>query len=475
MPVAAASTCASHQPSAVPGRHVPLVSLLFLAFVSAVLLVFYRLPGRWQPTWLLAASYVFCASYGWKVLAALLALTVANFLLARPAALIGGRGRPTLSAGLLLRDGVAAGTFMGIDRSAAWWALPVGLSFYSLQAISYQIDLRRGQISPQPGFVGLALYLGYFPKLLAGPIERARSFLPQLTAERVLDADRLGGALTLIVVGLVRKVLIGDPLWAKIPEAAFTSPESASALLAWLAVYTIALYNDFAGYTSIARGVSSLFGIDLSPNFASPFLARSFTEFWNRWHITLSQWLRDYVFVPLSRALLRRGFAFEGAVNVVVPAMLTMLASGLWHGTGWHMLVWGGLHGSYLVAEKARQSIRPKPPPGTWPLPRRIAAALAVVGVAIVSNAFFRLSVADAVAFLGAALTPAAPPWPDPLVVLLVGLGFWIDWVQWRKRDELVFLRWPPAARRAALAAALLALLVAFQFDTNTGFVYEEF
>ena len=468
----------------------PVVSLLFLIFLSATLLVFYRLPGRWQPTWLLAASYAFCASYGWKILAALVALTVANFVLSRPAALVGGRGRWTLYAavavnlgslaffkfaGLLLRDGVASGSFMGVDRSTAWWALPIGLSFYSLQAISYQIDLRRGQISPPPGFVGLALYLGYFPKLLAGPIERARSFLPQLTAERVLDTDRLAVAVTLIVVGLARKVLIGDSLSAMIPRAVFTSPENASALLAWLAVYTIALYNDFAGYTSIARGVSGLFGIDLSPNFASPFFAHSFTEFWNRWHITLSQWLRDYVFLPGSRALLRRGFAFEGAVNVVLPAMATMLASGLWHGTGWHMLVWGGLHGSYLVAEKARRSIRPKPPPAGWPLPRRIAAALIVTGAVILTNVFFRLSVADAVAFLGAALTPAVPPWPNPLVVLLVGVSFWVDWVQWRNHDELAFLRWPPAARRALLAVALLAVFVAMQFDTKSGFVYEQF
>jgi hypothetical protein len=155
--------------------------------------------------------------------------------------------------------------------------------------------------------------------------------------------------------------------------------------------------------------------------------------------------------------------------------MVTMLASGLWHGTGWHMLVWGGLHGSYLVAEKARRSSRPKPPPDAWPLSRRIAAALIVTGAVILANAFFRLGVADAAAFLVAALTPAVPPWPDPLVVLLVGLGFWIDWVQWRKRDELVFLRWPLAARRALLAAALLALFVAFQFDTQSGFVYERF
>jgi D-alanyl-lipoteichoic acid acyltransferase DltB (MBOAT superfamily) len=295
-----------------------------------------------------------------------------------------------------------------------------------------------------------------------------------LTADRDLDAERRAVAVSLIVVGLVRKLLIGDPLMATIPHGVFTGPAEASGLLVWLFVYTIALYQDFAGYTSIARGVSSLFGIDLSPNFDSPLLARSFTEFWNRWHMSLSQWLRDYVFVPISRALLRRGYAFEGAVNLVVPAMATMLASGLWHGTGWHMLVWGGLHGAYLAAEKARRARSPAPPPDRWPLAWRVAGAVFVVGVVVLTNAFFRLSVGQALAFLTAALTPAAPTWPAPRVAALLALGFGIDWLQWRSRDELVFLRWPPAVRRAALAAALLALFTAGRLE-GTSFVYERF
>jgi D-alanyl-lipoteichoic acid acyltransferase DltB (MBOAT superfamily) len=468
---------------------VPLVSPLFLAFLLVSLLVFYSLPGRWQPAWLLAASYLFCASQGWKVLALLILLTLANFVLSRPVCLSPARARWTLlaalavnlgpllffkSAQLLLSEQAAAGSFMGVSGSAAWWALPIGLSFYALQAVSFQIDLRRGQVSP-PGFVGLAIYLGYFPKLLAGPLERAGCFLPQLTADRDLDAKRRAVAVSLIVVGLVRKLLIGDPLMATIPPAVFTSPAEASGLLVWLFVYTVALYQDFAGYTSIARGVSSLFGIDLSPNFDSPFFARSFTEFWNRWHMSLSQWLRDYVFVPVSRALLRRGYAFEGAVNLVVPAMATMLASGLWHGTGWHMLVWGGLHGAYLAAEKARRARRPAPTPDRWRLVWRVAGAVAVVGVVTLTNVFFRLSVGKALGFLTAALTPAAPAWPDPRVAALLALGLGIDWLQWRSREELFFLRWRPAARRAALAAALLALFTTGRLEGATSFVYERF
>jgi hypothetical protein len=280
------------------------------------LLIFLSPAGRWQPTWLLVASYAFCASYGWKVLGALVALTAANFVLAAggPGP---GRGRWTLAAAVAVNSvpgvlQVAGSCCAMVSPPEASWASidPAhgGAADRSIVLFAasrlYQIDLRRGQIPSPPGFVGLA---STRVLLAARGSHRTRPpFLPQLTADRVLDANRLAVAVTPIVVGLVRKVLIGDPLSAMIPGAVFTSPENASALLAWLAVYTIALYNDFAGYTSIARGVSSLFGIDLSPNFASPLFARSFTEFWNRWHITLSQWLRDYVFLPGSRALLRR-------------------------------------------------------------------------------------------------------------------------------------------------------------------------
>ena len=174
--------------------------------------------------------------------------------------------------------------------------IPLGLSYYVLQNISYLVDVYRGQIPASTNRVDFSLYLAYFPKMVAGPIERARTFLPILARPRRVDNQALSRSLILILVGLVRKLLIGDLLFAHIPWEAFTGEPgvfSKIELIAWLTVYAFALYNDFAGYTLIVRGVSGFFGIELSPNFRAPYFSRNFTEFWNRWHITLSEWLRD--------------------------------------------------------------------------------------------------------------------------------------------------------------------------------------
>jgi len=189
-------------------------------------------------------------------------------------------------------------------------------------------------VPAEPDVVHFALYLAYFPKLLAGPIERARSFLPRLTAAGDVTNDVLARSATLIVIGIGRKLLIADPLFSRIPAEVTVDPLQypAPRLLVWLVAYAFALYNDFAGYTDIVRGVSGLFGIELSRNFAAPFFSRNFTELWTRWHITLSSWLRDYIYFPLSRALVRRNPNATHFVTLFVPPMVTMLVSGLWHG-----------------------------------------------------------------------------------------------------------------------------------------------
>ena len=467
-----------------------ILSFPFALFLLATLVAFYLLPGSLQPWWLLLSSYAFCASQSPTALAALVGLTIANFALSRPAALQHGRAYATLIAAVVINVGVlaafkaadailggatGAGSFMGGAHTPGGWMLPVGLSFYSLQAVSFHVDLRRGQIRQAPDFVELALYLGYFPKLLAGPIERARVFIPQIRAARVLDAERISVATTLVVVGLVRKVVIGDPLIGMIPSDLFAQPQAHSALLMWLTAYAFGLYNDFAGYTSIARGVSVLFGIDLSPNFAAPFLARSVSEFWNRWHISLSLWLRDYIFLPLSRILLRRHLDVDDVPNMIIPPMVTMLVSGLWHGSGWHMLAWGGLHGVLLVIERVQWLMRPKVPIDKRPFVYQASAAVLVGAMVILAFAFFRMPIGQALAFLTAALTPSTPVWPDPRVVALVAISFWIDGVQWRNRDELAFLHWSLPARSVALASAMLALLILSQLQATSPFVYAGF
>src|SRR5581483_10301173 len=350
---------------------------------------------------------------------------------------------------------------------AAALFVPVGISFYALQAIAYLRDVARGQLPPERDLVRFALYLAWFPKLLAGPIERARPFLAQLARPAVVDDEALARSAALVAVGAVRKTVLADPLLRMIPAAVFTRPAAAAGHAAWLLAYAVALYDDVAGYTSIVRGASLLFGLELSPNFACPFFARSFTEFWNRWHITLSTWLRDYVYLPLSRALLRRNLRRRNVPNLLLPPMAAMLASGLWHGPGPRMPGWGALHGVFLIAERLVLLARPRRPA---PRPAREGAlAGAVVFVAAVLALIpFRMELPVAAAFTRCLATAAAWTAPDPRLGLVV-VSFWLDWVQWR-RGELVFLRWPRLVRAGLLAAAALATFLATRGDAGPPF-----
>jgi D-alanyl-lipoteichoic acid acyltransferase DltB (MBOAT superfamily) len=461
---------------------VALTSLPFVAFVAAVLAVFYLLPGRLQRPWLLMSSVVFYASYAWQFPAVLLALTLATWA-------IGMRVRHddrlhapwlALGIGLLLATLAffkAAGFFL--DARAGVHAmsvlLPIGLSFTVLQAISYLIDVARGHLAAERDVVTFALYLAYFPKLLSGPIERARTFLPQLRRARVLDDERLARSTMLIAVGLVRKVVIADSLFAMIPARPFTDPAQAAGHVEWLVLYTFALYNDFAGYTNLAQGISGLFGIDLAPNFAQPFFARSFTEFWNRWHMSLLFWLRDYIYFPLSRALLRRHPGRDHALNLVVPSLAAMLACGLWHGPRWGFLLWGGLHGTYLVGERLAGLWRPPVPVSQRPAWQQVVGAIRVFTLATLAFIPFRMDLPIAGSFAAALLTARAWRVPNHRALVLIALALAIDVVQARADDELVFLRWPRLVRVGLLAAVLGASIVILASDTSPAFVYAGF
>lgn len=453
-----------------------ITSFGFAAFVVGVALGHYPLPGRWQLRWLLIASYVFYWTWDWSFPALLFSLTAANYLLAFRVRQHERPSRAWLAAAIVLNLAVLA----GLKYSAVWTAahpllFPIGLSFYALQAISYLIDVARGQLARETDFVAFALYLAYFPKLLAGPIERARTFLPQLRRERVLDDERLARATALIVIGLVRKIVIADSLVGMIPREVFAHPARATGLGVWLCTYAIALYNDFAGYTSLVRGVSSLFGIDLSPNFATPFFSRSFTEFWNRWHMTLSHWLRDYIYFPLSRALLRRNLSRTNIANLVLPPMAAMLVCGVWHGTGWGFVLWGAMHGSYLIGERLLSFSRPTTPPQQRPWWRQAIAMAIVFGLNALTLIPFRLSPPVAVEFTRLLASRRVWMVPHARLVAVLALAVAIDWVQVRHDDELAFLRWPRLVRAGLLAAALLVTWLATLSDTGAPFVYQEF
>ena len=349
--------------------------------------------------------------------------------------------------------------------------IPLGLSYYVLQTISYLVDVYRGQLKAGTDLVDFALYLAYFPKLIAGPIERARTFLPKLAQPRIVDNQMLARSITLIFMGMVRKLLIADLLMASLLPDVFELPSKYTPpeLILWLIIYAFALYNDFAGYTDMVRGVSGLFGIELSANFQIPYFSRNFTEFWKRWHITLSEWLRDYIYFPISRVLRRGNPTFQKVANLVLPPMLTMLVSGLWHGLGLHMLVWGGLHGLYQIAERIPALWRPAVPPQNQPIWRQWLGMGVVFTFVILAWVPFRWELPAAFDLWGALLD-----WSDVAIryrrmffVMPILLGsLLIDFVQYRSQDEFIFLNWSPLAQAACMAVILLLVFIA----TGRGF-----
>lgn len=478
----------------------PITSFAFAGFTLAALLVYHRLTGRAKQVWLLAVSLGFFALWDWLFGLVLLALTMTNYWLGRRIVPDGSRWPFWLGLGLNL--GVLV-VFRDVFFSLSGYGLlvPIGLSFYFVQVVAYLVDVNLGRMQPERDWLHFTLYLFYFPKLLSGPIERARTFIPRLVQPQTVDADQVIRSFSLVMAGLVRKLFVADALVALIPERAFVAPGEFAGqhLVTWLLGYAFALYNDFAGYTSIVRGVSGLFGIELSRNFNRPYLSKDFTDFWRRWHISLSEWLRDYIFFPVTRWLMGRFRNRQHFFNLVLPPMITMLVSGLWHGFSWHMLVWGGLHGLFQVIERVATLGRPARPADQMPAWRRAASIVVVFGLVALAWLPFRVDLQTAWAYLVSMFSPgqweamalrsAASDlvrgrgilsWPgyglpDPRIFLVILPALWLDWRQEKNGDELFYLKWGIWPLAALLALAVLLLLLVSGADTQVPFVYQGF
>lgn len=225
---------------------------------------------------------------------------------------------------------------------------PIGLSFYTFQAISYSVDLYRRQIVPLSNVIDFVFYLSFFPKLVAGPIVRAKDFLPQMAQKTIhLTKNEMGIAFFLIISGLIKKAIISDYISQNFVDRIFDAPLSYTAFETWMAAYgyTLQIYCDFSGYSDIAIGLALLLGFYIPPNFRSPYKSTSVTEFWKRWHISLSTWLREYLYIPL-------GGNRKGKFRTYINLFLTMLIGGFWHGAALKYIVWGGLHGIALGIER---------------------------------------------------------------------------------------------------------------------------
>lgn len=224
--------------------------------------------------------------------------------------------------------------------------LPIGISFYTFQTMSYTIDLYRKEVDVERSLLKFAVFVSFFPQLVAGPIVRARDFLPQLQKDRIVEWEDIRFGTNLILWGFVLKVLMADNLAVTV-DRAFQDPTAVSGLYLLIGVvfYAFQIYGDFAGYSLIAIGLARVMGFHFNVNFNRPYLATSFSDFWQRWHISLSSWLRDYLYIPL-------GGNRKGATRTKINLMLTMLLGGLWHGAAWTFVAWGALHGTYLIIQR---------------------------------------------------------------------------------------------------------------------------
>lgn len=342
-------------------------SLLFAVFFIGVLIL-YHAPLSWRirKLILLLASYLFYAAWNPPFVLLLWLSTIVDWKIGQR---LGSEDRVAirrllLAGSLSVNLGLLAvfkyGEFLVENFAAALGSfgviyqppemsivLPVGISFYTFQTLSYTIDLYQRRSKPWHSFLDFALFVTFFPQLVAGPIVRASSFLPQCVQPRTATKQQLGWGLLLFVVGLFQKVVLSDAIFAPIAEAVFDSSGAVSFAVAWSGAlaFTGQIYCDFAGYSSCAIGAALCLGFQLPRNFQAPYASIGFSDFWQRWHISLSTWLRDYVYIPL-------GGNQRGAVRTVINLMATMLLGGLWHGASWTFVIWGGLHGLFLVVER---------------------------------------------------------------------------------------------------------------------------
>ncbi|QBY03734.1 MBOAT family protein [Thalassotalea sp. HSM 43] len=237
----------------------------------------------------------------------------------------------------------------GIDYQVPEWSiiLPVGVSFYTFQTMAYSLDIYLKRAEPAKSFLDFSLFVTFFPQLVAGPIVRPTHLIPQFAQPHLANLKQFGWGLGLIILGLFQKVVIADGLLSPAAETVYNSKDSVTFIDAWLGTFAFAgqIFSDFAGYSTTAIGVALCLGFSLPTNFRFPYAAIGFSDFWRRWHISLSTWLRDYLYIPL-------GGNRMSSIRTQINLMLTMLLGGLWHGASWNFVIWGGLHGGFLVIER---------------------------------------------------------------------------------------------------------------------------
>lgn len=466
-------------------------SLVFLVFFAVVYGLYRVLPHRGQNVLILVSSYFFYGWWDWRFLSLIFISTLIDYVVGQVIENAGDdRRRRKLAVGISVAANLGILGFfkyfnffaenlaalaqvfgVGVSVRTLDIVLPVGISFYTFQTMSYTLDVYRGQLKAARSFLDFAAFVAFFPQLVAGPIERAARLLPQIQQPRTITRAGWESGAWLVGWGLFKKCVVADNL-AVLVDGAFgaAAPTGAVALLAVYA-FAFQIYCDFSGYSDIARGISRWMGIDLMLNFNNPYFAVNPKDFWARWHVSLSSWLRDYLYISLGGNRRGRGRTY-------VHLALTMLLGGLWHGAAWTFIAWGAFHGALLVVYHAwAETFAPKgtPDSGRWLWARRIfffqltcmgwllfrAESLGQVGemlVRIFTDFAWNAQATDALAAL-----------------VLFCLPLWLVQLLQTKTGDLLAPMRLSAVPRAALYATLILMALALGNTGGGAFIYFQF
>ncbi len=467
-------------------------SLEFAVFALAFYALYTRLSThlRAQNALLLVGSYIFYGWWDWRFLSLIIASTVIDYIAGRRIERSDDPRRRrrwllvslTSNLGMLgffkyydffadsARDALGA-LGVTVDPFTLGVVLPVGISFYTFQTLSYSIDIYRGRMKATDDLLDFAVFVAFFPQLVAGPIERAQTFLPQVQRPRVITPTLVESGLFLIAWGLFKKIVIADNA-ALIANTIFGDSAAYAGLdlVVGALAFTLQIYGDFSGYSDIARGLARTMGFELMINFRLPYIARTPSEFWRRWHISLSSWLRDYLYISLGG---NRGGVWRTYRNLA----LTMILGGLWHGAAYNFVLWGVFHGAILVIYRLTEPYVPPVPPALR-VPRALLAWAIFFTLTVIGWIIFRAeSVGQIEHFLTAMWSTAHGP--DTAETALRLALLWapivaVQALQLARRDLLAYARGPLPVRAATLAIMICAMLL-FGADSDIEFIYFQF
>ena len=472
-------------------------SYIFLLFAGLVLPLFFAVPKRYRNHYLLVVSYLFYGYWDWRFCGLLAFSTVSDFFLGQKLyqAATDRRRKAFLWTSIIINLGVlfsfkyfnffidsfqeiVAPLGGSLDFLHLTIILPVGISFYTFQTMSYTIDIYRCRLAPTRSLVDFGLFVAFFPQLVAGPIEKAKNLLPQIISRPVPSKTQIREGVTLIVIGFFKKVMIGDTTGRFVDRVfgevdAFSSGELLTALI----LFSIQIYADFSGYSNIARGLAKLLGIELIRNFEQPYLSANISEFWRRWHISLGAWIKDYIYIPL-------GGNRKGEVRTYINLVITMVLIGLWHGASWTFVVYGLLNGIYLVIH--RYSLRGGKIAGRFTY-RGVGSLLFFIVSVLLTNVlvmitriFFRSpTFADAAHFVHKIVQWESSPITSDLIMMSLTFAimtFALDIIEYYTRRHDYILQIKYRAVRYGVLTSLFFVVLVYMFQYKPlPFIYFQF